>query len=57
MKRLRQFTRDAKGATAIEYGLIGVLISVGIIAGAASVGSSTNDVYETLREEIRPELN
>ena len=56
MKRLRQFLSDNKGATAIEYALIGMLISVGIIVGATNVGSSTNDVYESLETQIRPEL-
>ncbi len=57
MIRLNRFIRDNRGATAIEYALIGMLISVGIIVGATNVGSSTNAVYEKLQTEIRPELD
>ena len=57
MTRLYRFIKDCKGTTAIEYALIGSVISVGIIVGATNVGSSTNNVYDKLQEEIRPELN
>ena len=36
---LKRFARDEGGATAIEYGLIAALISIGIIAASRSVGS------------------
>jgi pilus assembly protein Flp/PilA len=35
---LRCFLADESGATAIEYGLIAALISVGIIAAARALG-------------------
>ena len=46
-KLFTRFLKDESGATAIEYGLIAALISVGIIAGAtswaaASTARSTN---------------
>lgn len=34
------FLRDERGSTAIEYGLVGVLISLGLIAGATQIGGS-----------------
>ena len=39
MKNFTQrFVQDESGATAIEYGLIAALISVGIIAAARALG-------------------
>lgn len=43
-----RFLRDESGATAIEYGLIAALISVGIIAGAGSLGTNINGVFNKL---------
>ncbi len=40
------FLRDESGATAIEYGLIGALISIAIVAGATQVGSSVRAFFE-----------
>ncbi len=38
-KLVHNFARDEQGATAIEYGLIAALISITVIAWAASFGS------------------
>ena len=57
MSILRKFYRNNNGATSIEYALIGVLVSVGIIVGVTNVGSSINGTYGTLETEIRPELD
>jgi pilus assembly protein Flp/PilA len=35
---LTYFLRDERGATAIEYGLIAVMASITIIAGARGIG-------------------
>ena len=32
--------RDQRGSTAIEYGLVGVLVSLGLIAGATQIGGA-----------------
>ena len=37
---LKRFLKDKKGTTAIEYALIGTLVSVAIIGGASAVGTS-----------------
>ncbi|PHS76219.1 MAG: Flp family type IVb pilin [Robiginitomaculum sp.] len=37
---ITRFMNDESGATAIEYGLIAALISVGIIAAATSLGDN-----------------
>lgn len=39
MKCVRNFMRDARGATAIEYGLIAGLIAVVIIVSVTSIGT------------------
>ncbi len=41
---LARFWKDRSGASAIEYGLIAVLIAVAIITGASSIGSSVNSL-------------
>lgn len=43
-----RFLKDESGATAIEYGLIAALISVGIIAGAGTLGTNINGVFNKL---------
>ncbi|MBB3236630.1 Flp family type IVb pilin [Phyllobacterium endophyticum] len=47
-KLIARFLKDESGATAIEYGLIAALISVGIIAGATSLGGSINNTFNKL---------
>ena len=37
---ISRFMRDESGATAIEYGLIASLISIGIISAARSLGTN-----------------
>ncbi|MBB3147028.1 pilus assembly protein Flp/PilA [Phyllobacterium trifolii] len=43
-----RFLKDESGATAIEYGLIAALISVGIIAGAGTLGNGINGLFTKL---------
>lgn len=40
-----KFWQDESGATAIEYGLIGALISVALMAGAKPLGNALNDYF------------
>lgn len=47
-----RFMKDESGATAIEYGLIAALISVGIIAGAQTIGSSIKGVFSDIGTKI-----
>jgi pilus assembly protein Flp/PilA len=39
---MKNFTRDTKGATAIEYGLIAGLIALVIITAVSSVGTTVS---------------
>ena len=41
----KNLIHDQRGATAVEYGLIGVLISVVIIASLSALGLSTDNLY------------
>ncbi len=47
-----RFWKDKSGATAIEYGLIGVLIAVAIISGAAAIGTSVNGLLNTAATKV-----
>ncbi|MGO4452110.1 Flp family type IVb pilin [Phyllobacterium sp. TAF24] len=49
---LTRFLKDESGATAIEYGLIAALISVGIIAGASSLGTSLGTLFTNLGTKL-----
>ncbi|UXN73934.1 Flp family type IVb pilin [Devosia sp. A8/3-2] len=40
-----RFAKDESGATAIEYGLIAALISVGIIVAATTLGGSLSGLF------------
>jgi len=41
----RRFLKDESGATAIEYVMIGSLVSIMIILGATTIGSNLHDLY------------
>lgn len=45
MKVVTRFLSDESGATAIEYGLIAALISVGIIAAATTLGNGLSNLF------------
>ncbi|MGH6760503.1 MAG: Flp family type IVb pilin [Phyllobacterium sp.] len=47
-KLIARFVKDESGATAIEYGLIAALISVGIIMAAQGVGESITGTFENV---------
>lgn len=45
-KLFARFKKDESGATAIEYGLIAALISVALITGATTLGTSLNNTFQ-----------
>jgi len=49
---LKRFAVDEGGATAIEYGLIAALISIGIIAASRSMGSQISATFNTLKDTM-----
>ena len=48
----KSFLYDESGATAIEYGLIGTLISIAIIVGATSLGSTLNAKFDGVATSV-----
>ncbi len=52
MKKLMRFLKDEDGVTAIEYGLIAALIAVVIIVSVGLVGSSLNDIFTIVSNEL-----
>jgi pilus assembly protein Flp/PilA len=50
---LKKFQDDESGATAIEYGLIAALISVGIIAAVSVLGGNLKATFETINTQMQ----
>jgi pilus assembly protein Flp/PilA len=53
MKTLVRFAKCESGATAIEYGLIAALISVGIIAVVTSVGGEIKATFQDVDDGLK----
>ena len=51
-----RFIIDEAGTTAIEYGLIGALISVVCIAGMTLVGTQVGAMYAVISAAVAPAL-
>jgi pilus assembly protein Flp/PilA len=51
-----QLVKNESGTTAIEYGLIGALISVVCIAGMILVGTQLQGIYNAVSAAITPAL-
>jgi pilus assembly protein Flp/PilA len=49
---IRRFAGDQSGATAIEYGLIGALVSVAIVVGVGALGSNLKIMYDALAAKV-----
>lgn len=47
-----RFLRDESGATAVEYGLIAGLISVALVAGATTIGSTLNAKFDAIGTKV-----
>jgi pilus assembly protein Flp/PilA len=47
-----RFLRDERGATAIEYALIGALISVAVIAAVSMLGTALNETYTGVATKV-----
>ena len=53
MKKLFvRFLKDQSGVTAIEYGLIGGLISIVILASTTSIGTSVQGLFNTIANDL-----
>ncbi|MDO6413586.1 Flp family type IVb pilin [Sphingomonas sp. BIUV-7] len=49
---LTKLCRDARGATAIEYGLIVSLVVIAIVAGISSVGGATGNLWGNMANKV-----
>jgi len=45
MARLRAFLRDERGATAIEYAMIGGFVSIMCLMGARGIGDAISNSF------------
>jgi pilus assembly protein Flp/PilA len=52
MNLFARFAKDESGATAIEYGLIAALISVGIILAATALGGSLGNLFNGISDKL-----
>lgn len=52
MNMLKSFIKDEDGATAIEYGLIAALISVGILVVLGEVGSELEGTFNDVKDSL-----
>jgi pilus assembly protein Flp/PilA len=53
MKRLlAKFLQDAGGATAVEYALIGGLISISVIGGATLIGTKLSSYFPQISDNL-----
>lgn len=50
---LLAFLNDRRGATAIEYGLIGGLVSIAILGGVLALGGSLQATYEDVAAKVQ----
>lgn len=54
---LKAFACDRSGGTAIEYGLIGALISVVLIGAVTALNSAMIEMFEYIRSFVVPVLS
>jgi pilus assembly protein Flp/PilA len=51
-KLLKSFLADRNGATAVEYGLLAALISIGMLVGLSSFSDTLNNTFFELSNRI-----
>ena len=52
MKLLSRFWSDRSGATAIEYGLIAVLVSITILTASVKIGGGVTAKYDQINSYV-----
>ncbi|MFD1253184.1 Flp/Fap pilin component [Devosia equisanguinis] len=57
MNIFARFAQDESGATAIEYGLIAALISVGIIVAAQALGGNLGSLFNGISDVLGDSVN
>jgi pilus assembly protein Flp/PilA len=52
LQTMKQFHRDRRGVTAIEYSLIAALIGLVIIVGATTIGTTLNTTFASISTSL-----
>jgi len=52
MEKIIRFFKEEGGVTAIEYGLIAALISVGILTILSTISTNLQTVYQTINDAL-----
>jgi pilus assembly protein Flp/PilA len=52
-----RFARDRRGATAIEYGLIALLIAVGMLAALRSLGDGNSGSWNSTAGKVNSAMS
>ena len=52
----RRLSRDQRGATAIEYGLIAALIVIAMMAGLSSLGGGAGGMWTKLKNNVEANM-
>lgn len=52
MRLIRRFQSDVQGATAIEYGLLAVLVSVALIGGFGALSGNLQNTLTTVDNSV-----
>ena len=52
MRCLIRFSQDESGVTAIEYALIGSIVSIAIVIGATALGSTLNGIFQSIASNL-----
>ena len=47
-----KFVRNARGATAVEYGLIVALLVIAIISGVSALGGATGNMWNNMSAKV-----
>ncbi len=50
---IKKFMREEDGVTAIEYGLIASLVALGILVGAALLGTNLNSMFTFIAGKLK----
>ena len=53
MQTIRNFIKNSKGATAIEYGLIAALIAVAAIAAMQGLGNNLKNPFNNVSSNLK----
>ena len=53
MRHPFEISKDQKGATAVEYGLILALIFLAMVVGVVAVGTSTAELWGNVSNQVK----